>query len=160
MARALDAYLMKAGAEVGAKDLAEHMAATFPGDQERQATWLRAAKARPVRAKTMPPPMPLPEVKLGADKRDTPQPVKPPPKDAANAEPPKEGSKAEPQKEQPSRKSARPTAKSPKKSAARDAKREAAAAAHRVEADADRRFWMYAAAAFVAILILIAATMR
>jgi len=76
MARALGAFLEVEACDVGAEALEKFLAEHFSGDQARQSAWLRAAKAKPLRTVTLPPPVPLPEVKRGAGEM--------PPKEAAS----------------------------------------------------------------------------
>ena len=131
MARDLDAFLASIEEPVGPATLERFLAELFTGDEARQSAWLRAAKTKNVRVATMPPPVPLPEVKRGAGEMHS-------------VTPGDRISQIEAKPAAPPKKPAEDRTPSPP----------------RPEAEADRKLWIYASVALVAILALAALAMR
>jgi serine/threonine-protein kinase len=158
IAKALDKFLEDKHDEIGATKLESFLAEHFAEDQARQAAWLRVAKSRAAArgGETMPPPVPLPEVKRGAgeaprDAIPSPEPLPPinvparkgpePPKPET---PPRETTKAKSKPPPPLRKRSKPP---PPPAPAPDS-------------EADRKFWVYAGIVFALVLDVAALAMR
>jgi serine/threonine-protein kinase len=162
MEEALNEYLQSTGESLSAGTVTTFLADLFAGDEARQKEWLRLAKARPVRGRTLPPPiaLPLPEVKLGAPSLPTapppPLPSIPPKRSKAPSKAPPAKASTKPPEAAPSRPhlelvQGEDTGQHEKPAFAAGGAR--ALVATDTDAEAQRHIWMLAGAGLVVILL-------